>query len=196
MTALLALPDGFDRDPGPHHQPVELGVFVTTGPVLVALGLPLLLQLAHAEDECYVFLGDQPPETLNCFLQRSLCRDDLPVILRKAAVNEVGVNKVVNFGIPAVSHVQLHPGVLIRQYVAVSVEPLHLRLPVHPLLVLPHYAYLVQQAKLCVEISLLSLLGEAADRVERRLQRLLPGGLQGLVGGVMGGERAAEGRER
>ena len=102
MTALLTLPDSFDRDPGALHQLVELGVLVITGPVLVALGPTLLLQLAHAEDESYVFLGDQSPETLNCVLQRPLCRDDLSVILSKAAVNEIGVNIVVHFGIPAI----------------------------------------------------------------------------------------------
>jgi hypothetical protein len=104
MTALLTLPDCFDSDPGPLHQPLELGVLVIAGPVLVALGPTLLLQLAHAEDESYVFLGDQSPETLNRVLQRSLCRDDLSVILSEAAVNEIGVNIVVHFGIPAIPH--------------------------------------------------------------------------------------------
>ncbi len=104
MTALLTLPNGFDHYPGTLHHLVELGVLVTTGPVLVALGPPLLLQFAYAEEESYVFLGDQPPEALNCVLQRSLCRDDFPVILSKAAMNEVGVDIVVQLGIPAISH--------------------------------------------------------------------------------------------
>ena len=104
MTALLTLSNCFYRDPRPLHQPVELGVFVTAGPVLVALGPPILLQFAHAEDESYIFLGDQPPEALNCVLQRSLSRNNFPVILSKAAMNEVGVNIVVQFGITAMSH--------------------------------------------------------------------------------------------
>lgn len=166
MTALLTFPDCFDHNPRALHQSIELRVLVIAGPVLVALGPPLLLQLAHAEDESNVFLGDQPPEALYCVLQRSLCRDDLSVILCKAAVNEIGVNIVVHLGILAIPHRQLYPGVLIRQYVAVSVEHLHLGLPVHPLVVLPHLAHLVEHVKLGFEISHLFLLGEAADRVE------------------------------
>ena len=66
-------------------------------------------------------------------------------------------------------------------------------MPVHPFVVLPHLAHLVEHVKLGFEISLLFLLGEAADRVECCFHGLSPTGFQGLVGGVLRGERAAEG---